>query len=126
MYISTINKGLNIFIMRKNYALSNCLIAAFIGGYYDFVENAYNFSEIEFETIFSNIHQLNFHKSWDWLMPACKKWDELFIGKDLTSQNHVEYVNLCDELDQSLTLYDIEHVYYILIKCIKWYNKNYI
>lgn len=61
-----------------------------------------------------------YDKSWDWLMPACKKWDSLkFIpGKEK------EQMHLCDDLDHYASCYDIEPVFRQLVINIQWYNSN--
>ena len=70
----------------------------------------------------SEIHRyLKFHESWDWLMTTCKKWDDLNFNR---SSLEKQYVNLCNELDNSVTLYDMNVVLYQLVENIIWYNKN--
>lgn len=57
---------------------------------------------------------LKYHTSWDWLIPACNKWDRLsLVGQ-------FQYEDLCDELDNAMCLYDIEKVYSVLVKCLEW------
>lgn len=62
--------------------------------------------------------QLKFHLSWDWLMPAIQKWDNLNINK-------IMYVELSNNLDDVITRnYNITDAYKQLIKNITWYNKK--
>lgn len=60
----------------------------------------------------------NYHSSWDWLMPACKKWDRLNMEFDR------EYEGLCDLLDNAVTLYDVRPAFNQLVKNIQWYTKQ--
>lgn len=64
------------------------------------------------------IKNLKYHTSWDWIMPACKKWDELGSFDEATAA----YEQLCDELDEAVSRYDIEAVFQQLIKNITCYN----
>lgn len=64
---------------------------------------------------------LKYHSSWDWLIPACKKWDELIFPTD-NPKLLVEYCRKCDLLDDMVTCYEIEAVFEQLVKNIKWYN----
>ena len=63
---------------------------------------------------------LIFHSDWNWLIAACKKWDNLkiFYG----TKNEDMYVDLSDFLDESVTLYRIDTVFLQLIYNIKWHN----
>jgi hypothetical protein len=62
---------------------------------------------------------LKYHTSWDWLIPACYKWDSLI--KFLFNP---EYEQRCDELDRVATLYQIKPLWTVLIENIKWYNQQ--
>lgn len=64
--------------------------------------------------------QLLFHSSWDWLMSACKKWDNI----DNIYCEYTDYVKLCNDLDNLVSLYEIQPVFDHLVECIKWYNKT--
>jgi hypothetical protein len=65
--------------------------------------------------------ELMYDKSWDWLMPACKKWDELNYSNWSEKQIR-EYMKYCDDLDNTVSCYDIRPAYSQLVICIKWYN----
>ncbi len=72
---------------------------------------------------FTGLNKTNFipnqyHSSWDWLMFACNKWDNLNPGKGHIKQ----YCELSEELDNNVTLYDIDYAFEKLIKCIEWLN----
>jgi hypothetical protein len=62
---------------------------------------------------------LGFAYSWDWLIPACYKWDNLYLEKNFTLP---DYEELCDLLDSVITGYEIEPVYNQIIHNIKMYN----
>lgn len=62
----------------------------------------------------------NYSKSWELLMLACKRWDNL----DLLDNQ--EYVDNCNRLDHYVTLYSKKKVFKQLVKNIYWLiNKNY-
>jgi hypothetical protein len=66
------------------------------------------------------ISQLEFHSSFDWLMPVCKKWSELeFDGKDQTWEYGFYSVNLSILVGK----YEILPVFNQLVKNIEWYNQ---
>jgi hypothetical protein len=94
----------------------NTLIAEFMGfqktdiGWYD--------SE---ETLTSEVFGsdntfdfLNYHKSWDWLMPVVEKimWDN-----DITDDS-------CTKIADALCDAKIDRVYDAIVEFIKWYNQN--
>ena len=58
-----------------------------------------------------------YHSSWNWLMPACKKFDNLNLMD-------VEYERLCDEIDNAVSCYEIKPAFKNLVSAIKWYNQN--
>ena len=64
----------------------------------------------------THIKELRYHSSWSWLMPVCKKFDEL----DLVDE---DYVNHCDMIDHCVTQYEIEPVYEAVVQAILWYNE---
>ena len=59
--------------------------------------------------------------SWGNLIPVCKKWDCLEM-KQFNETDLKKYQLLSDELDNVVTLYEIEPVFIQLIKNIKWLN----
>lgn len=95
----------------------NMLIAQFDGwahtkppkkgkGYWTHIQRGYTHWDLS---------AMKYHSSWDWLMRACKKWDSLNI-------KNKKYVDLCENLDHLVTLYDIEEPFKHFVKCVKWYN----
>lgn len=61
---------------------------------------------------------LLFDTSWDWLMPSCKKFDELYIGKEAP----IGYIDHCEKIDNAVSCYEIEWAFEALVEGIKWYN----
>lgn len=64
---------------------------------------------------------LKYHSSWDWLMPACKKWDDLDVFK-YGESTMFRYSEMCDELDHLVSCYEIIPAFECLVKCIQWHN----
>ena len=59
---------------------------------------------------------LDFDSEWNWLMPVCKKFDELDLADE-------DYIKHCDNIDHCVTLYEIEPVYEAVVRAILWYNE---
>ncbi len=62
-----------------------------------------------------NQSELQYHTSWDWLMPAVEKI--LFKSGD----NHAQ---LDAKLISALSTIDIKQVWFAVIDFIKWFNEN--
>jgi hypothetical protein len=75
-----------------------------------------------------SVRDLPYHKDWNFLIGAIKKWDSLNekplpIAIEISIKKvSSEYVELCDTLDHLVTLYDILPVFKHFVKCVKWYN----
>jgi hypothetical protein len=71
-----------------------------------------------------SINNLKYHSSWDWLIPACQKWDNLMHtnSKLIGSKLIITYLKKCDTLDNIVACYEILPVFEQLVKNIKWYN----
>lgn len=68
------------------------------------------------------LRQTKYHTSWDWLMPACYKWENL---QDFYKTNKAsEYRKLSGILGGIVYEYVIEPVYIQLVENIKWYNQT--
>ena len=93
----------------------NKLIAKFMG---------VDFDESDFmadRSLGGNADAVRYHRAWDWLMPVCKKINDLpaIDGKWEIMQD------LWDEIDGAVTRnYDIEETYTAVLDFIKWYNQN--
>lgn len=64
------------------------------------------------------ICNLKFHDSWDWLMPACKKFDGLNLMD-------TEYEKLCDEIDNAVSCYERPAAWNNLITAIIWHKNKF-
>lgn len=65
----------------------------------------------------------NYYKwssDWNWLMEACKKFDQLTLDK----LDYEAYVAHCDGIDDLVTCYEKEPVYDRLVEAIEWYNEQ--
>lgn len=107
----------------------NKLIAEFMGGIVEkFTWRKYEPMGVTFDKQVHGLQahvleDLNYHTSWDWLMPACQRWDNTW--HDEWNAHQVEkYTSLSDELDHFATLYEIEPLWRQLVINIKWYNQN--
>lgn len=67
-----------------------------------------------------DINQLDYDTNWNSLISACKVWDDLLYieGKER------EQMRLSDDLDNAVTIYEIDAAYRKLLKNINWYNLN--
>jgi hypothetical protein len=76
---------------------------------------------------------LEFHTSWDWLMPVVEKIESLGFGVNILVSNTISIINMGWEQNIKLP-YKIlntyphdskfEAVYKAVIEFIKWYNQN--
>lgn len=133
---------------QKEYNDGNRLIAQFIGYEYIPFNNPMNIKAGWWHNNTSNIIKLNvrpdklvgsfylgrsvkdlkYHKDWNYLMNACRKWDKLNehpipIAANISLKKvEEEYVALCEELDHFVTLYEIMPAFKHLVDCIRWYN----
>lgn len=72
--------------------------------------------------IFYLPEEMKYHSSWDWLTPACKKFDNIYKVTDL-SEHWDAYMDHCNNIDNAAAHYEIEPVFLALVEGIKWYNK---
>lgn len=66
---------------------------------------------------------IGFTTDWNWLMKALKKFDELNF------QNHSafirrQYIEISDQIDYAVTLYNIDDAVNALCEGIEWYNST--
>ena len=66
------------------------------------------------------LEDCKFDSSWNWIMPACAKWDKLFDGK---AEVPYKYCQLSDYLDLEVALYEINGIFEQLVENVKWYNE---
>ncbi len=88
---------------------SNKLIAEFMGDNHTVLSGDEMISLSEWR----NARTLQFHKSWDWLMPAVQK------AANIPEDGYV----FARSLDGGLFM-DIQSVYSAVVEFIKWYNEN--
>jgi len=70
---------------------------------------------------YASTENMQFHSSWDWLMPVVHKCYKLQYGKGWSKSNCLQY---CMSSDYFMAENAIELVYKEVIEFIKWYNKN--
>ena len=67
--------------------------------------------------------RLEFHSSWDALMPAIKKFDYLTENKVI--EHSADYEFWCDKIEDAITrTYEIERVFPVFVEAIKWLNEE--
>ena len=70
--------------------------------------------QVDIDTWLEDNLDLEYHTSWDWLMPVLKK-----INLKLTPQNYSEW-----RMINRPTEYHIKDVYNQVVQFIKWYNQK--
>lgn len=106
-----------------SYEEAAILIGEFMGKF-DFSKaycRSHGLPEYKPEEDLIEVRSFKYHSSWDWLMPACVKFDTLYDDK-WTFDERMMYELLSDEMDKAATLYEILPLYNALIKGITWYN----
>lgn len=82
-------------------------------------EKAYRKVDGEVTEVYS-FDKLKYHSSWDWLMPACFKFDTL----EITGRKRRIYESHCDVIDAAVSRYEIIPVFEALVDGITWYNNT--
>lgn len=113
-----------------NTSENNSLIAEFMG--LPLVDGVYK-NNYEVMSVFKALgysrepDELEFHSSWDWLMPVVEKIESLDYSVDIDRG----WTTISDQTDrdgfvliQQNSLIKIESVYSTIIEFIKWYNEN--
>ena len=100
----------------------NKFIAEFMGGKYDKLHDCtifkINESPIKGETWIA-INRLEYHSSWDWLMPVVGKIQNMDDPPKETQGWYAYY-----GMEPFLSMANIEKVYHYVIEFIEWYNNN--
>lgn len=101
------------------------LIAEFTGwaiepGMEDFDDPFYNapITKTNYIPAMFQASKMGFDSHWDWIIPACKKFDTL----EDNFKDRIPYELHCDAIDAAVTCYEIEPVFKALVEAIKWYN----
>jgi uncharacterized protein CbrC (UPF0167 family) len=68
------------------------------------------------------LDKLEFHTSWDWLMPVVRKIAEISCNEDEDAFLSDEYTSILDIVPLAI----IEDAYRVVVEFIKWYNERYI
>lgn len=68
------------------------------------------------------LEKCKYHLSWDWLISAVKKFDDISYNK-VNKDRKQELASLFIELGEATGRYNIEEVYYYLLKAINWFNE---
>lgn len=87
------------------------------------------FMELPYQNVHGELlYNLEFHKSWDWLMPVVEKWNSISKQKQ---RELPDYLDLDDSKGWRAWSYrfvhlttDINYVYDKLMDAIKWYNET--
>jgi hypothetical protein len=94
-----------------NYSEKNIIIAEFMGILYGPTKVRYNYLDVTGGHIDNG---MNFHKSWDWLIPV--------IPKCIECNYFNKFLEICP---LHFLLEDgIETVFNCVVDFIEWYNKN--
>ena len=79
----------------------------------------YSFPRTMARTI--HIDDLEYHSSWDWIMPVWYKFRDLKFNEETASKLHLNYVA---RLAQGLAYGTIEEFFHNMQIAIKWHNKT--
>ena len=100
----------------------NKLIAEFVGLPHQVTINQsyYNLKNKDNTGTWYPIKRLQYHTSWDWLMPVVDKINQLGKPKDVGYPLFVK----CLKVRNSLVTIDINLIYNEVTEFIEWYNTN--
>lgn len=107
----------------------NALVAEFVGWTHDPVLKSIMWvpkgRDIKFRAWKLSKSNLVYHKDWNWLIDACKKWDNLYrtddLLKDRSTAFYQGYIDRCDKLDATMSKYEIKLVFERLVNNVRWY-----
>ena len=98
----------------------NKLIAEFMGYEIIYRPNSNGFIEIS-DTELCDVDDLEYHKSWDWLMPVLKKIDS-YACEEMDFSDYDDYRNKYVFIHNISLHNDIREVYNQIVEFIKTYN----
>lgn len=113
-----------ILISEKEIIEKNRIIAEFMEGVYCEHPSGYfsgEFGYMFYKDRWYNEKNLLYHSSWDWIMSACKKFDELNVS-ERDKERRSAYEDRCDDIDNAVSCYDILPAFNALVNAIQWYN----
>lgn len=70
-----------------------------------------------------DIRFMKYHSSFDWLMPACRKFD-LLDTSEFTEDQMKLYMAHSYNIDMAVTRYEIIPAFTELVNALHWYNQN--
>lgn len=69
------------------------------------------------------IDDFKYHSSWDWLIPAIKKFQYSNPISNVYSNEYEEFFEWCNKIDNAITQdYDIQQAFNLFTEAIQWYN----
>jgi len=92
---------------------NNKLIAEFMGYEIIFRPNSNGFIEIS-DTELCDVDDLEYHTSWDWLMPVIEKIQDKYVENPELDYQYIDEIRLA--------LPNIQEVYYLVVEFIKDQN----
>lgn len=107
--------------MTEEIKTGNEVIARWMGG--EIVEIGFRFKE----GISRGYHlpsELKYHKSWDWIIPVCLKWDSIPFST-WNPEQRIQYDAFAKRIEQEVLLFESpEYVRDTLVEAINWYTSN--
>jgi len=107
--------------MKKEILEGNNLIAEFMGYNVEFVNDERYFTLDDMLESLSD-EELQYHSSWDWLMPVVRKIVLLCIKDD--EEDGLFLSQYYDSILDKIPLAVIEDSYKVVVEFIKYYNKE--
>jgi hypothetical protein len=105
----------------KTDKTDNVLIAEFMGAEWNPLRGCWRGGEGGIKQYLHNASKVEFHASWDWLMPVWKKFREINLGNDYAQG---VFNNYLAKIAHKIAWEEIKDVHYILVLGIKWYNSH--
>ena len=117
---------------NKEIIENNKLIAEFMGVDVNYSDIVYKDSKSPLRHFIDNRNKLDgldFHNSWDWLMPVVEKCKETLetIETEFESEERAKFEEEIFSLDETLEDFftnNLEAIYRRCIEFIKWYNEQ--
>jgi hypothetical protein len=106
-----------------NTTENNKLIAEFMG--YDMHTpngKAFSFRIPNGKTPFTEVQDLKYHTSWDWLIPVVIELNNRLSNEFVGVPNDIGFIR--SDITRAIFNDDKERTVSLLIKGIKWYNEN--